>query len=413
MSLAVGTEPFMFATGIECSYPVITGRDGRPVRVDEMARTRHYERWREDFRIVRDLGIGYLRYGPPYYRVHRGPGEYDWDFADETFAALQAQETTPIADLCHFGVPDWVGGFQNPDWPPLFAEYAGAFAARYPWVRFYTPVNEMYVCANYSGLRGWWNERLTSDRGFVTALTNLVTANTLAQEAILRAQPHAHFIQSEWSGYYHPTTPEAQEAAERLNHRRYLSLDLCYGHEELSYRTYEYLLDNGLPREHFHWLLEHGRRLRSCHIMGTDYYVTNEHRVDRDGRVSPCGEMFGYYVITKQYFERYRLPVMHTETNVLDGDGAPAWLEKQWANALRIQQDGVPLVGFTWYSLQDQVDWDTGLREDNGRVNPVGLVDLDRKLRPVGEAYKQLIAQWREVIPPQTLRPSYVGPPGN
>ena len=28
---------------------------------------------------------------------------------------------------------------------------------------------------------------------------------------------------------------------------------------------------------------------------------------------------------------------------------------------------------FTWYSLQDQVDWDTALRENNGRVNPLGF----------------------------------------
>ena len=65
----------------------------------------------------------------------------------------------PIADLCHFGVPDWVGSFQNPDWPGYFAEYARAFARRYPWVSRYTPVNEIFVAARFSGQYGWWNER--------------------------------------------------------------------------------------------------------------------------------------------------------------------------------------------------------------------------------------------------------------
>ena len=60
----------------------------------------------------------------------------------------------PIADLCHFGVPDWVGGFTNPDWPAHFVEYAAAFAERYPWIKFYTPVKEMLVCARMSGLEG-------------------------------------------------------------------------------------------------------------------------------------------------------------------------------------------------------------------------------------------------------------------
>jgi hypothetical protein len=65
----------------------------------------------------------------------------------------------------------------------------------------------------------------------------------------------------------------------------------------------------------------------------------------------------------------------------------------------RLNQDGVPMLGFTWYSLTDQIDWDTQLREDAGRVNPLGLVDLDRNLRPVGEAFRQLIRQWRDVLP--------------
>jgi beta-glucosidase/6-phospho-beta-glucosidase/beta-galactosidase len=153
-------------------------------------------------------------------------------------------------------------------------------------------------------------------------------------------------------------------------------------------------MDNGMTREEFRWFMQRGRALKAHHIMGNDYYITNEHLVHSDGRVTPAGETFGYYLITKQYFDRYRLPVMHTETNLADADAAPAWLWKQWTNMVRLKQDGIPIIGFTWYSLTDQVDWNTALREDNGEVNPLGLYDLDRKMRPVGEAYKRLVAQW-------------------
>jgi hypothetical protein len=70
---------------------------------------------------------------------------------------------------------------------------------------------------------------------------------------------------------------------------------------------------------------------------------------------------------------------------------------------LRIRNVGIPTVGFTWYSLTDQVDWDTALREQNGNVNPLGLFDLDRNIRPVGTAYKKLIQDWRDVLPASSL----------
>ena len=94
---------------------------------------------------------------------------------------------------------------------------------------------------------------------------------------------------------------------------------------------------------------------------------------------------------------------MHTETNLQDENHAPLWLKKEWANARRLREDGVPLLGFTWYSLIDQVDWDTALREDNGRVNPLGLYDLNRKIRPVGKVYQELIHEWRGTLPTQSL----------
>lgn len=75
------------------------------------------------------------------------------------------------------------------------------------------------------------------------------------------------------------------------------------------------------------------------------------------------------------------------------------WLWKEWANLLRLRSDGMPILGFTWYSLTDQVDWDTALREVNGRVVARGLYDLDGRIRPVGLAYQKLIADWRDVLP--------------
>ncbi len=47
---------FMFATGIENSYPTILLPDGKTKRVDDMEKTCHYERWEEDFQLVKHWG---------------------------------------------------------------------------------------------------------------------------------------------------------------------------------------------------------------------------------------------------------------------------------------------------------------------------------------------------------------------
>ncbi len=206
-------------------------------------------------------------------------------------------------------------------------------------------MNEMFICATFSAAYGWWNEQMRSDKAFVTALKNIVKANVLAMHAILEVRPDAIFVQSESSEYFHADNPAAIGAAETLNARRFLSLDLNYG-RRVNSDMYEFLLDNGMKAEEYHFFLQN--TLKHHCIMGNDYYVTNEHRVFADGHTRCAYEVFGYNEITRQYYDRYHLPVMHTETNFKEGpngDEAVNWLWKQWANVLRVRNSGVPIVG--------------------------------------------------------------------
>ena len=390
---------FMFATGIENSAPTIGG--GR-IRRDQLAECGHYDRWREDFALVREIGCGYLRYGPQLHRCLVAPGVYDFSFADEAFAALRRQGTVPIVDLCHFGVPDWIGDFQNPDFPEIFADYCGAFARRFPWVQLYTPVNEMFITAVFSAKYGWWNEERKDDRSYVTAIKNIVRANVLAMHAILEVRPDALFVQSESTEHFHPECPAALAHAEFRNGERFLTLDLNYGQRVCS-AMYEFLLDNGMTRDEYRFFMTQDLR-RHC-IMGNDWYATNEHLITGEGSSRWAGEVFGYGPVTRLYHDRYRLPVMHTETNCDEGpngDESERWLWKQWAGIMQLRQDGVPILGFTWYSLTDQVDWDVALRQQRGKVNPRGLYDLDRRPRAVGRAYQKLIRGWSDVLSRQS-----------
>jgi beta-glucosidase/6-phospho-beta-glucosidase/beta-galactosidase len=354
--------------------------------MDELEKTGHYDHFEQDLAMVAELGVTYVRYGIPYHRTNPGPGVFDWAFADRALETCRMHGLVPIVDLLHFGVPDYIGNFQNTALPGLFRDYAARFAERYPWVRYYTPVNEPLITARFSALDGMWNERLKSDASFARALANICSAAAQAAAAIRRTVPNAVLLQSETCEAYHPTHRDAAPLADFQNELRFVSFDLVYG-RRLPDRVHRYLVDNGIERSELNWFEAHGSDA-GC-IAGNDYYATSEKDVEPNGTQHPAFQPLGYAKLGRQYYERLRVPLMHSETNMA-GPGAVTWLQEQWAAVAQLRKT-VPVRGFTWYGFVNHVDWDTELQEDNGRENDCGLVSLARVPNATAGAYRRLI----------------------
>ena len=126
-------------------------------------------------------------------------------------------------------------------------------------------------------------------------------------------------------------------------------------------------------------------------IVGLDYYPGNERVIAADGTIRELGdgERRGFAQVAREHHDHLGLPFMLAETNA-SGDVAPGWLAATWNDTLALFDEGLPIRGYCWYSLTDQVDWDTALSVAAGTINPLGLVDLDRGERPVGRAYGAL-----------------------
>jgi len=373
---------FVFASGIECSAPIVDGR-----RVDELEKTGHYARVVEDLELVARFGLRYLRYGIPFHRVNPQPDHYDWAFPDRALGALRRLGITPIVDLMHFGVPDDLQTFQNPQVVSRFTAYARAFAERYPWVRYYTVVNEPLITATFSGRFGYWNEQRRDERSFVRALLTAARCVVLGRRAVEAVRADALFLQSDSCEYYHPVHPRAIQRAEFLNDLRFAGFELFMG-RWLPASVAEYLLRNGASRDELGWFELHGDDSRL--IAGNDYYAACEKEVLLDSSLRESGERVGYYHLARQYQERLRVPIMQMETNGAEGDSVD-WLTRQWTDTLRLLQDGVPIRGFTWYGFINHVDWNTSLREANNHEDQLGLVDLERRPTPTWAAYRAII----------------------
>jgi beta-glucosidase len=376
----------LFATGIENSYP----RTADGVRVDEMDASGHSTRWREDFELARGAGVHALRYGPAWYRTNPAPGRYDWSSADDQMQWLRGSGLTVIADLCHFGTPDWIGGFQDPALPIHHAAYARAFARRFPWIRHFTPVNEIFVAATFSAMFGWWNECLTDPIAFARALRHLCLAHELAVEAILEERPDAIIVQAESVENFEPANSStgAASGAAFWNAARFAALDLTLGRMPAP-EIRDLLAEAGMTTGDYAYFRE--PRAAGRRWLGVDYYVTSEHTVFADGSSETATQRAGLAAVAGAYHERYGLPLFITETS-RDSALAVDWLGEQWGEVRQLAARGVPIVGFTWFPLIDSVDWQHALRVRRGDVDAIGLHGLNRAPHAVAGAYAELIA---------------------
>jgi beta-glucosidase/6-phospho-beta-glucosidase/beta-galactosidase len=378
-------DGFVVATGIECSAPMIGGG----VRQDELRKTGHWQRYAEDMTAIADFGIRFLRYGVPFHVVARDddPRNFDWRWTDQAMAALRAAGIEPILDLLHFGLPDDIPAVGDRRLVSRFERYAAATAERYPWVRYYTPVNEPLVTAWFSAKEGYWNERKRDDVSFVAALDGVVTCAVRGMELISERRPDAIFVQSDACDHYTPLVPAAEETAAFLNERGFVAYDLTYGRTP-SRPMLDWLGRHGLGDDRLAWFAERGTGER-C-IIGHDYYRGNERVIDGAGRISRAGtNRRGFAALARTFHARYGMPFMLSETNIA-GTWAPAWLAEVWNDALELKAEGLPIRGFCWYGFVDHVDWDTALTRARGKVNTCGLVGLDRQPHAVGEIYRAL-----------------------
>jgi beta-glucosidase len=376
--------PFILATGIECSAPRIA--DGG--RHDQLLATGHWDRVAEDAALVRRLGLRSLRYGIPFHVVARDPGRHDWAWTDAALDMLAEAGIEPVADLLHFGVPDDLTGVTDRRLVGRFVDYVEAFVARYPWIRWYTPVNEPSITALFSAKRGWWNERATDDAAFAQAIDVLVECAIRGAEVIQGSRADALILQSDACDAYRPASLDVAPLAAFLDEQRYAAFDLTLGRRPID-AIAAWLATGGVDDRRLAWFGDHA--IRDGFIVGLDHYFGNERLVGAGGAVSTDPDPRGFAALARGYHERYGRPMWLAETNQHDPK-AVEWLAEEWAESLALLESGIPLTGFCWYSLTDQVDWDVCLRERNGKVNPLGLVDLDRRVRAVGEAYAGLAA---------------------
>ena len=368
------------------------------------------------------LGVTALRY-PVLWELIAPDGlaKADWSWPDERLPVLRCLGIDPIVGLVHHGSGPRETSLVDPAFPEKLAAYAGAVAARYPWIERYTPVNEPCTTARFCALYGLWYPHERSDRAFVRALLNQCKGVALSMQAIRAVNPRARLVQTDDLGKTY-STPEMAEKARFYNERRWLPWDLLCGMVDSGHALWRYLRDSGASADELQWFRDH-----RCppDVVGINYYITSERWLDHRGEHYPPQDVGadGYADIVAaralatprpgvgpllhEAWERYGLPLAVTEAHIdANREDQLRWLHEIWQAAQQARRDGVDVGAVTAWSLLGSFDWNSLVTARNGYYES-GAYDL-RGPQPRPTALATLMRELATGRPPSS--PVLAGP---
>lgn len=353
--------PFTWATGIEDTF--IQHARPRLRALDEYELTQHYQLWQSDIDLVAETGVQAVRWGIPWHIVQPAPDKWDWEWTDRALEHLvTVKGITPILDLMHYGTPKWLeNSFINFNYPQRVAEYTAAVVARYKsLVRYYTPLNEPMVNASMSGFKAEWPPYLTGDDGYIKLALAIAKGMVLTTQAIKSEQPEAVTVQVEALWHTFTRDESLKTRVARANARQFLCFDLATGRVSQDHHLMEYLREHGVTDADLSWFEQSPV---TFDIFGANYYPWSyaELKTHSSGKLyTTVRRASGRKIelILRNAWERYHMPIMITETSS-NGDvkARARWMDETVATVFSLREEGIPIIGYTWFPLFTMVDW--------------------------------------------------------
>lgn len=375
--------------GIECSYTRIKNKYG-----DQLDYCGHYRRGIEDLHYIAQLGIKTIRYPIIWERYgNLSDDDLSWAWLERQLNTLRYLKITPIAGLLHHGSGPIHATLSDHSFPYEIEKFAKLVAEKFPWLQYYTPINEPLTTARFCGLYGFWYPHHRDARSFAEMLLNEMKAVVLSMRAIRKVNPEAKLIQTEDMGKTY-STKLLRYQADFENQRRWLTCDLLCGSVKPGHPMWDYLLWLKIPQHALEFFLEN---VCTPDMIGLDYYLTSERFLDERLDLYPTSthgsndrdqyadieairikhkEPFGPKILLKECWERYHIPIAVTEIHI---HGSPdeqiAWFNYVRKACLELLQQGVDIRATTAWALFGSFGWSSILTNCPGEYER-GVYDV-------------------------------------
>ena len=403
--------------------PTVARIDAATFR-DQIAETGLDTRAEGDAERIAALGVRASRTPVLWERVApEDPHAPDFREPRRRLDALRARNVEPIVTLLHHGSGPRYTDLLDPAFPLWFAEYAGAAAEAFPWVRRWTPINEPLTTARFSTLYGVWYPNTTDDRAFGRAMVNQTLAQQAAMRRIRRVIPDAKFVLTEDLQRFTAADDGVAAYVAFLRDRAFLSVELVSGRVGNDHPLADFLIERcGVnPFE----LAIMTRDACVPNLVAFNHYPHSERYIYSDG--DAFGDVPAVYVagepspavgpLLRAAAERLRLPLALGEVHVHAPAGERVrWLAQHVADVHVLRGDGIDIRAVGAWAAFGMVDWHSllrtraGIGEDgiytfagpSGTPEPTAVGDALRVLAAGGTIDDRGVRGWWER--PQRLR---------
>lgn len=353
--------------------------------------TDSWNRWLEDLKLVRDMGLDSYRFSIEWSRIEPAEGEFSLAALEHyrlMMAAAREMGLKNAVTFHHFTTPIWAaerGGWTNPEIVDWFGRYVDIAAQHFgDLIDVAVTINEPNMVALLGQLVGVWPPGNKSEEDFEAATENLANAHRRAVE-VLRAAP----------GEY----PIGLSVA---------VLDIMV-HPDDDPTGPGYRFRGTPPRESgmpYFLLGRYFEAAKGDDFFGVQSYNTVHHRLDGEGlpndpswRLTQMGwtfspEALGHAV--RHAHAATGCPIIVTENGVAttDDDERIEYYSRSLRALRQAMDDGVPVLGFYAWSLLDNFEWAEGYEPVFGLV-AVDRLTFVRTPKPSSQWYAALVERSR------------------
>ena len=345
-----------------------------------------YHRFREDFDIAKSLGHNAHRLSFEWSRIHPEKDLFDYSQIQhykDVIAYLNKINIKPVVTLHHFTNPIWFydeGCWLNPESSDIFCRYVTKIAEHFSGlIDYWITINEPLVYVYNSYIKGIWPPGLKSLNKALVSLKNIEKAHIEAYHIIHKHNKNAMVSIAKHIRVFSPC--DCNNFGQNL-------LPAFLRNRLFNFKT-----------------LELFARKKVLDFIGLNYYTKDFVRFSikdifgkncLSSRHAPRKNSLGWYVEPKALFnvllrlKRFRLPVFVTENGTTEAEDYlyEDYLKKHLFFIAESCKAGVNIIGYLWWSLIDNFEWDKGFKPKFGLVE----VDenLNRRIKPFAFSYKQV-----------------------